>query len=101
MLNSIYIEVPNDEAYSEYGFSAFCLAFIFANIIWSIIQFLEFRFENDAHLRTIENDYICIDPSILYMKCIPFAKIYKNIRGENKLNLKEILKQKLYVKFYI
>lgn len=41
---SLYIEVPAiDEGYTEYGFSAFCLAFIFANIIWMILQLMEFR----------------------------------------------------------
>lgn len=47
MINSLFIEVPSDTSYSEAGFSAFCLAFIFANIIWLILQFLEFRFEKD------------------------------------------------------
>ena len=45
MANSLFVEVPADTDYSEIGFSAFCLAFIFANILWIIIQYLEFRFE--------------------------------------------------------
>jgi len=47
MLNALYIEVPTDTSYSELGFSAFCLAFIFTNIIWIIIMYLEFRSEKD------------------------------------------------------
>lgn len=59
---------------------------------------IEFRYEYDAHCRDIDNDYFRIDPCILALKCVPFAKIKKQTRWENRLNLKEILEQKLYDK---
>ena len=42
MASSLYIEVPSvDEVYSEMGLSAFCLAFIVANIIWLIWMYFK------------------------------------------------------------
>ena len=44
MLDALYIEVPTvTDTYTEYGFSAFCLAFIFANIVWLVYLFSEWR----------------------------------------------------------
>ncbi|HEX5328853.1 hypothetical protein [Sulfuricurvum sp.] len=62
-------------------------------------SFIEFRYEYDAHCRDEDNDYWRIDPCILALKCEPFAKINDEIRFENKLNLKDILEQKLYLRF--
>jgi hypothetical protein len=59
-------------------------------------SFIEFRYENDAHCRDEDNDYFRIDPSILAIKCEPFAQIDEKTRFENNLKLKEILEQKLY-----
>jgi hypothetical protein len=58
---------------------------------------IEFRYECNAHCRDIDNDYWVIDKSILALCCEPYAKIEKNTRWENKLNLKEILEKKLYI----
>jgi len=58
---------------------------------------IEFRYEYDAHCRDTDNDYWRIDKSILALCCEPFAKINEDIRLQNKLNLKEILDEKLYI----
>jgi len=39
MLSATSIIVPNADTYYDLGFSAFCLAFIFINIIWMIRYF--------------------------------------------------------------
>lgn len=59
-------------------------------------EFIEFRFEYDAHCRDIENNYWRIDQSILALKCEPFARIKEDVRFGNKHNLKEIIDNKLY-----
>jgi len=40
MAQSLYIHVPGDTAYQEYGLNAFALVFIFINIIWIIIMYM-------------------------------------------------------------
>ena len=46
MISSLYVEVPTvADAYVEYGFSAFCLAFIFANIAWLIWMYFSEQIE--------------------------------------------------------
>ncbi len=59
---------------------------------------IEFRYECNAHCRDIDNDYWEIDPSILALKCTPYAKINQDVKWNNKLNLKEILENKEYIK---
>lgn len=59
-------------------------------------ELIEFRFEYDAHMRDVDNDYFRIDPSILIVKCIPKYKIEEGTRWNNKLELKEILDGKHY-----
>lgn len=61
-------------------------------------DFIEFRYEYDAFCRTKNGVFFKIDPSILALKCEPFAKIYEKTRFENKLSLQEILQKKLYDK---
>ncbi len=58
---------------------------------------IEFRYECYAHCRDADNEYWCIDPCVLALKCEPFAKIDGTTRWENKLNLKEILEQEKYI----
>ena len=41
MINALYVEVPTDTDYSELALSAFCLAFIFANIIWLLTLYFD------------------------------------------------------------
>jgi len=43
MANALYIEVPADTSYTEWGFSAFCLAFIFANLVYLIAMQFDWR----------------------------------------------------------
>lgn len=44
MANALYVQVPTDTTtYTEYGFSAFCMAFVFANIVWMLSLYMEFR----------------------------------------------------------
>ena len=59
-------------------------------------SFIEFRFECNFHFRDEEDDYYEIDPSIVAVKCVPFAKIDEVVKWNNVLKLSEILKQKLY-----
>ncbi|NOQ31810.1 MAG: hypothetical protein GQ570_11870 [Helicobacteraceae bacterium] len=61
-------------------------------------SFIEFRFECNFHFRDENDDYYEIDPSIVAVKCIPFAKINEDVRWNNKLNLNEILDKELYTK---
>lgn len=60
-------------------------------------SFIEFRFENDFHFRTVDNEYCRVDPSIIALKCVPFAKINDKTSWNNKLSLSEILEQKKYI----
>jgi len=59
---------------------------------------IEFRYEYAAHCRDIDDDYWMIDPAILALKCTPYAQINKDTKFEGKLNLKEILELKKYIK---
>ena len=45
--NSLYIEVPGDTAYQEYGLNAFCLAFIFIGILMTISNYVNYMDENE------------------------------------------------------
>ena len=79
------------EKFEEKDFIAYKTKYIKKDTI------IEFRYEYDAHCRDIDNDYWRIDKSILALCCEPFAKIKESVRSINKLNLKEILEQKLYI----
>jgi len=47
MAGQMYIEVPTDtDTYTEAGIFAVALAFIFINVIWIILRYMENQFED-------------------------------------------------------
>ena len=46
-INSLYVEVPGDTAYQEYGLNAFCLAFIFIGVMFAISNYVKFLEESE------------------------------------------------------
>ena len=92
LTDTVYIKdgMVMTTSFDESGFRAYKEKYIKAGSL------IEFRYECDAHCRDTDNDYWMIDPSILALKCTPFAKIEESVRANNKLNLKEILEHKKY-----
>jgi len=46
MVNSLYVEVPfsvADNTYTEYAFSGLCIAFVMIDIVYAVVQFMDFK----------------------------------------------------------
>ena len=48
LAGQIYIQVPTDTIYSEPALFAVSLGFIFINVIWIILRYMENQFENSV-----------------------------------------------------
>ena len=79
--NTIYIkdnEVLNQK-FDTADFRAYKIEYIKKG------AFIEFRYECNFNFRDEKNNYYEVDPSIIAVKCIPFAKILQEVKWNNEL----------------
>jgi hypothetical protein len=57
---------------------------------------IEIRFPYEWHFRTEDNFYFHAFPEMIFENCKPFGVIMPDVRFNNKANLEEILRLKLY-----
>ena len=59
---------------------------------------IEIRYPYQWHFRTEDNNYFHCEPKMILKNCKLFGVVMEEIRFQNKANLEEILRLKLYRK---